>query len=73
MTFSVIVNDCVEVAVGSSIVQAVAKACVCLLSLVSSVNLTNLTFELAYEGGFLTTLMWRFSNLVFDLGNRNSA
>jgi hypothetical protein len=53
MTFSVIVGECVEVSIGSSVVQAGQSTCVP-VNLVASVGLTNLSFTLAYPNGFLT-------------------
>ncbi len=53
MTFTVIVGDCVQVSIGSSVVQAGQSTCVP-VKLVASVGLTNLTFTLAYPSGFLT-------------------
>jgi hypothetical protein len=53
MTFSVIVGECVEVSIGSSVVQAGQSTCVP-VNLVASVGLTNLSFSLAYPSGFLT-------------------
>jgi hypothetical protein len=64
MTFTVIVTDCVEMSIGSSVVQAGQSMCLP-VSLVSSVNLTNLAFKLAYESGFLTNFNVVLSNLVF--------
>jgi len=53
MTFSVIVGDCAEIAVGSNVVAGGQSACVP-VNLTSSVNLTNLSFSLAYPSGYLT-------------------
>ena len=53
MTFSVIVGPCVEVSIGSSVVQAGQSTSVP-VNLVASVGLTNLSFTLAYPSGFLT-------------------
>ena len=53
MTFSVSVADCVEVSIGSSVVQAGQSTCVP-VSLVTSVGLTNLNFTLDCPAGFLT-------------------
>jgi hypothetical protein len=53
MTFSVVVGDCVEVSIGSSIVQAGQSACVP-VTLVSTVGVTNLNFTVAAAPGFLT-------------------
>jgi len=53
VTFTVTVGDCVQVSVGSNMVQAGQSACVP-ANLVTSVGLTNLNFSLAYTGGFLT-------------------
>jgi hypothetical protein len=51
MTFAVIVGDCVEVSVGSSVVLAGQGTCVP-VSLLTTVPLTNLNFTLAYPSGF---------------------
>jgi hypothetical protein len=59
MTFSVIVGDCVEISIGSSVTQAGQGACVP-VSLLTSVGLTNLTFILATPSGFLTN--WSVSS-----------
>jgi hypothetical protein len=53
MTFSVIVGECVEVSIGSNVVQAGQSTCVP-VNLVATVGLTNLKFTLAYLSGFLT-------------------
>jgi len=63
MTFSVIVGECVEVRVGSNVVQAGQSTCVP-VSLLSTVALTNLSFTLAYPGGFLTNWNVMPSNSV---------
>src|SRR5208282_4702392 len=56
---AVVVGDCVEVSVGSSVVQVGQGTCVP-VNLVSSVGLTNLSFALASPSGFLTN--WNFSS-----------
>jgi hypothetical protein len=53
MTFSVSVADCVEVSVGSSVVQAGQSTCVP-VTLFTTVGLTNLNFTLDCPAGFLT-------------------
>jgi hypothetical protein len=53
MTFAVTVGPCVEVSIGSSVVQAGQSTCVP-VNLVATVGLTNLNFTVAYPGGFLT-------------------
>jgi len=53
MTFSVIVGECVEISIGSSVAQTGQSTCVP-VSLVATVGLTNLSFTLAYPSGFLT-------------------
>ncbi|MGA2177126.1 MAG: immunoglobulin domain-containing protein [Verrucomicrobiota bacterium] len=63
MTFSVSVGDCVEVSIGSSVVQAGQNTCVP-VSLVATVGLTNLNFTLAYPSGFLTNWNITPSNSV---------
>jgi hypothetical protein len=52
-TFTVTVGPCVEVSIGSSVVQAGQSTCVP-VNLVATVGLTNLSFSLAYSSGFLT-------------------
>jgi hypothetical protein len=59
MTFSVIVGDCVELSIGSSVMQAGQGACVP-VSLRTTVGLTNLTFMLASPSGSLTN--WTISS-----------
>jgi len=61
MTFSVVVGDCVEIAVGSNVVLAGQSVCVP-INLISSVNLTNLSFSLAYPSGSLTNWLVSSSN-----------
>ena len=63
MTFSVIVGECVEVSIGSSVAQAGVSTSVP-LSLVATVGLTNLNFTLAYPSGFLTNWSITPSNSV---------
>ncbi len=63
MTFSVVVGECVQVSIGSSVMQAGQSTCVP-LNLVASVGLTNLSFTLSYPGGFLTNWNVTPSNSV---------
>ncbi|HEV7927174.1 MAG TPA: hypothetical protein VGR14_17605, partial [Verrucomicrobiae bacterium] len=53
MTFSVIVGECVQVGIGSNVVQAGQSTCVP-INLVATVGVANLSFTLAYPSGFLT-------------------
>jgi hypothetical protein len=53
MTFMVVVSECVEVSIGSSVVQAGDTTCVP-VNLFTTVNLTNLNFTLADLGGYFT-------------------
>jgi hypothetical protein len=71
MTFSMIVGECVEVSVGSNVVQAGQSTCVP-VSLVSTVGLTNLSFTLAYASGFLTNWNVTPSNSVVDSAGANT-
>jgi hypothetical protein len=52
-TYGVVIGPCVEVNIGSGVVQAGQSTCLP-VSLVSSLGLTNLGFTLAYQSGFLT-------------------
>jgi hypothetical protein len=70
MTFSVVVGDCVEVSVGSSVVQAGQETCAPVI-LISSVGLTNLSFTLGYLSGFLTNLNITPSNAVVASASAN--
>jgi hypothetical protein len=72
MTFSVSVGECVEVSVGSNVVQAGQSTCVP-VSLVSTVGLTNLSFTLAYPSGFLTNWNVTPSNSAVDSAVANTA
>jgi hypothetical protein len=63
MTFSVVVGECVQVSIGSIVVQAGQSTCVP-LNLVASVGLTNLNFTLSYPGGLLTNWNVTPSNSV---------
>jgi hypothetical protein len=59
MTFSVVVGECVEVIIGSSVTQAGRGACVP-VSLLTTVPLTNLSFSFASPTGFFTN--WNISS-----------
>jgi len=63
MTFSVIVGECVQVSIGSNVVQAGQSICVP-VNLLTTVALTNLSFTLAYASGFLTNWNITPSNSV---------
>ncbi|HZM06037.1 MAG TPA: hypothetical protein VFC44_23805 [Candidatus Saccharimonadales bacterium] len=65
-TFSVSVGGCVEVSIGSSVVQAGQSTCLP-INLLSTVPLTNLDFTLAYASGFLTNLSITPSNSALTL------
>jgi hypothetical protein len=59
MTFSVIVNECVEVSTGSSVTQAGQGTCLP-VNLFTTVGLTSLSFTLSCPPGFLTN--WNASS-----------
>jgi hypothetical protein len=61
MTFLVIVSECVEVSIGSSVVQTGDSTCVP-VNLFTTVNLTNLSFTLADPWGYFTNWTFTASN-----------
>ena len=63
MTFTVVVGDCAQIALGSTVVQTGQSGCLP-VSLFSTAGLTNLTFTVTYPTSFLTNLTIAATNPI---------
>ena len=72
MTFTVTVSECVEVSLGSTVMQINHNECVP-VRLISTVGLTNLNFTLSYPVGRLTNWVLNATNTVIATGTVQNA